>query len=262
MQEISQWLYGQHWVSCSSPAARAAPGPDRASPGPSRTPAAASQQRLSNKSRLEGLCPGGVIAERGGLLCRAGWVLLRSRAVPGDILPCTGGCPSSLLLHSCLRAGHLGIATGISLAPSGLTEVLCAGMCPGSAPFSGAQHPLLLLPASHHCPGPWELPHCGHRGDIANGQDRTGAAREKGLVPAGVGDMAALPLGSSPVHGRGGTAVYSFTLPPSQHHPHRPQLPRGLEHSPCCFQYDLQGCLQWAGRVVSASQTRRWGRRV
>lgn len=87
-QEISQWLYGQHWVSCSSPAARAAPASDRASPGPSRTPAGASQQRPSNKRRLEGLCPGGVLAERRGLLCRAEGVGL------GEVKGCARGHPA------------------------------------------------------------------------------------------------------------------------------------------------------------------------
>lgn len=70
-----------------------------------------------------------------------------------------------------------------------------------------------------------------------------------------MGGTAVLPLGSSHVHDRGDTAGYDPTLPHSQHHPHRPQLPQGLEHSSCCFENALQGCLQGAGRVISAAQT-------
>ena len=64
-QEISQWLYGQHRVSCSSPRAATAPGPDCTGRGPRRTPVPARRQGPRGTRRLEGLCPGGALAGTG-----------------------------------------------------------------------------------------------------------------------------------------------------------------------------------------------------
>lgn len=64
-QEISQWLYGQRRVSCSSPGAGAALGPHRTRPGPRRTPAPAARQGPRSTRRLEGPCPAGGLAGTG-----------------------------------------------------------------------------------------------------------------------------------------------------------------------------------------------------
>lgn len=67
-------------------------------------------------------------------------------------------------------------------------------------------------------------------------------------MPARGGGTAARPLGSSPVHGRGDTAVYSSTLPPSQHHPHSPQLPQGSKHSSLFLNVLCKAaCSGWGG---------------
>lgn len=181
--------------------------------------------------------------------------MVRSRAVPGDILPAQGGAPA---LSCCTLASGPG-TWGLPLGSVWLPVALLKSCVLGRVQVQHLSLGLCILrcfcwlPTSDLAPG---SSHAVGTGVILL-MDRTGLElpERRGWCLLGVGDTAALPLGSRPVHGRGGTAVYSSTLPPSQHHPHRPQLPQGLEHSPCCFQYALQGCLQWAGRVISASQT-------
>lgn len=91
-QEISQWLYGQHRVSCSSLGAGAAPGPDCTGPSPRSTPAPAPRPGPCGTHRLEGRGP----------LCGAGGghgpALLQGFSLCGDILPCMQPGSSTLLI--------------------------------------------------------------------------------------------------------------------------------------------------------------------
>jgi len=76
----------------------------------------------------------------------------------GGVMGCAETCPSTLLLHSCYRAGHPGTAAGTSLAPSGCAGVPGTATRPGSAPSPGARRPIPLLPAPCPCPGPRSSP--------------------------------------------------------------------------------------------------------
>lgn len=239
-QEISQWLYGQHRVSCSSPGAGAPPGPDCAGPG--RTPAPAPRRGPHGTLRLEGLCPTGYWWGEGTPLWGWGgsqpWRSAGSRAAPGDVLPRTETCPSTLLLLlcPCRGAGHPATTAGTSLAPNSHPGVAGAGTRPGLAPSSGAQRPVPLLPFSHPCPGSWELPGpsvpgcpCrGHRGDH---RAKWGWSCRIAWCwwPRQGRDHGCAALGKQTrTHGRGDAAVFDPTLPPLQHRPHGLQLPWGL----------------------------------
>lgn len=176
--------------------------------------------------------------------------MVRSRAVPGDILPCTGRCPSTLLLllHSCFGAGHPGTATGIIWLPKALL---------GSCVLECVQVQFLSLGLSTlfcfcwlltSAPAPGSSYSAGTGVTVAMGRTGLELPDRRGWCLPGVGGMVALPLGSSPVHGRGDTAVYSSTLPPCQHHPHSPQLPQGSKHSsPFLNVLFKAACSGWGG---------------
>lgn len=197
----------------------------------------------SRHTQVGGAVPHRVLAGRGDPFVGLGgvsrpWRSAGSRAAPGDVLPRTETCPSTLLLLlcPCCGAGHPATMAGTSLAPNSHPGVAGAGTRPGSAPSSGAQRPVPLLPFSHPCPGSWELPGpsvpgcpCrGHRGD-----HRAKWGRSCRIAwcwwPRQGRDHGCAALGKQTrTHGRGDAAVFDPTLPPLQHRPHGLQLPRGL----------------------------------
>lgn len=121
-QEISQWLYGQHRVSCSSPGAGAAAGPDCAGPSPGRTPAPAPRRGPCGTHRLEGLCPSGALAGTGDPFVALGGGL--SPGPPQTSCPAQRRAPAPSCSCRTLAAGQdtLGPQLGPARLPTPVLE--------------------------------------------------------------------------------------------------------------------------------------------
>lgn len=165
------------------------------------------------------------------------WPSVGSRAVPGDVLPCTETC-SSTSCSCCAFAvgqGTPGPQLGPVWLPTAVPESWVLGCVQAQHLPLGlvAPSPSCRLPACALATRSSPVPVCPATPATDTGvtmpMGRTGLHLGRGYSCAALGEQTRM-------HGRGDAAVFDPTLPPPWHHLHGPQLLRSLGRAqPSCL---------------------------